>query len=85
MNTKTYRLGDETFIKLPSDKIVLPDSGVFDALEERAWELFKAYADTMGLTLPTNIDFSITKEIEETILGLFTAAGIEIKYKNDTF
>lgn len=85
--THNLSIGDYTEVIAP-EKIVIDKIDFFDDLEHDCWSLFESYANTLGIKLlkssnSYNEDFSISKEIQETILGIFERAGITIEFPKE--
>lgn len=76
------KFGDVTTISGNTNEIRY-NMNTFDQLEYDCWNLIKKYAEHFGLEIKhvnndkDDIDFSLAKELQETVLQLFEDAGIE--------
>lgn len=55
----------------------------FDSLEYDCWDLIKKYGEYFGIKIESEegIDFYAAKEVQETVLKLFTDAGFKFVSK----
>jgi len=83
----TTIIGDNT--RVTSDvEIDCSEMTKFDDLEYECWYLFLKYCDELGIE-PENknkydIDFYVSKAIQETILDIIEEAGIILNYNKET-
>lgn len=71
--------GDECKIAAHSKEIHI-NMNTLDEIEYECWELIKKYIELFNMKLchidgKNEIDFSLAKEVQETILNLFEQAG----------
>lgn len=71
-------MGDETLVLVP-DKVGATHLNFFDDIEYECWNLFKQYLGAFGIKLVSDdIDFYISKKIQDTILNLLKQDDIHI-------
>ena len=75
--------GDECHLTAKSN-IIPFHMNTFDEIEYDCWDLIKKYAQLFGIELQHidgegEIDFSLAKEVQETILNMFEDAGFIFK------
>lgn len=82
-NNNYAYFGDESVLKLPENNRVLVETldnnGVFDELEDECWELIKSYiaAFDCNLTDEDCISFDLAKQLQNYIIEMFVAAGVQ--------
>lgn len=79
------QIGDTCYAKASSNMIPITMNS-FDEKEYDCWELIKSYAGYLGIELETEDDeepdFWMAKQVQETILKLFTDAGFMLVRKD---
>lgn len=79
-NKNTQPFGDECEIEIPNEPIDCSDLNYFDELEYDCWSLIQNYANKFGITIEGEISFDLAKEIQDTIINQFKAAGVKFKF-----
>lgn len=75
----TLPFGDTATATSSTDEIKI-NLNTFDGLEYDCWELILKYADMFGIQIDAEdeIDFYAAKEVQESIIKLFTESGFKL-------